>query len=92
MLLKRAPGPAGFNKHARGLAELITLNVFRTILMVFFLPDPTIVGFTLTVVNEFRRFLGQFSTNFHDILRTLFSIHVVPTLNISRNVDKYLRS
>ena len=25
----------------------------------------TIFGFTLTVVNEFRRFLSQFSTNFH---------------------------
>ena len=43
----------------------------------------TIVGFTLTVVNKFRRFLSQFSTNFHEILHTLFSIHVVATLKIS---------
>ena len=43
----------------------------------------TIVGFTLTVVNEFRRFLNKFSTNFHDILHTLFSIHVVTTLKVS---------
>ena len=34
-----------------------------------------IVGFTLTTVNEFRRFLNQFSTNFHGVLHTLFSIH-----------------
>ena len=42
-----------------------------------------IVGFTLTVVNDFRRFRsqhGQFSTNFHEILHTLFSIHGVTTL------------
>ena len=51
-----------------------------------------IVGFTLTVVNEFRRFLSQFSTNFHEILHILFSIHVVTTLTISRSFDKYLRS
>ena len=51
-----------------------------------------IVGFTLTVVNEFRRFLGQFLTNFHEILHSLFSIHVVTTLTISRSFDKYLRS
>ena len=50
-----------------------------------------IVGFTLTVVNEFRRFLGQFS-NFHEILHKLFSIHVVHTLKISESFDKYLRS
>ena len=36
-----------------------------------------IVGLTLTVVNEFHRFLGQFPTNFHEILHTLFSIDVV---------------
>ena len=42
----------------------------------------TIVGFTLTVVNEFRRFLGQFSTNYHEILHILFSIHVMTTLKI----------
>ena len=51
-----------------------------------------IVRFTLTVVNEFRRFLGQFLTNFHEILHTLFSIHVVITLKISRSFDKYLKS
>ena len=39
-----------------------------------------IVGFTLTLVNEFRRFLSQFSTNFHEILHTLISIHVVTTV------------
>ena len=32
------------------------------------------VGFTLTVVNVFRRFLSQFSTNnCHEILQALFS-------------------
>ena len=51
-----------------------------------------IVGFTLTVVNEFRRFFGQFSTNFHEILHTLFSIHVVTTLKILRSFEQYLRS
>ena len=42
-----------------------------------------IVRFTLnssTRIIEFRGFLGQFSTNFHEILHTLFSIHVVTTL------------
>ena len=37
----------------------------------------TIVGFTLnsaTRIIEFRGFLSQFSTNFHEILHTLFSI------------------
>ena len=52
----------------------------------------TIVGFTLTVVNEFRLFLSQFSNNFHEILHTLFSIHVVNTRKVSRIFDKYLRS
>ena len=42
-----------------------------------------IVGFTLTVMNEFRRFLRQFSTNFHEILQTLFSIYVVTTLKVA---------
>ena len=43
----------------------------------------TIVRFTLnssTRINEFRRFLSQFSINFNEILHTLFSIHVVTTL------------
>ena len=31
---------------------------------------------------DFRRFLSQFSTNFHEILHTLFSIHVVTTLKV----------
>ena len=53
---------------------------------------PTIVGFTLTVVNEFRRFLSQFSTNFHEISHTLFSIHVVTTLKVSLSFYKYFRS
>ena len=48
------------------------------------------VGFTLTVVNDFHRFLSQFSANFHEILHTLFSIHVVITLKVSRSFDKYL--
>ena len=48
------------------------------------------VGFTLTVVNDFLRFLSQFSTNFHEILHTLFSIHVLTTLKVSRSFDKYL--
>ena len=51
----------------------------------------TIVGFTLTVVNEFCGFLSEFSNNFHEILHTLFSIHVVTTLKISRSFDKYLK-
>ena len=49
----------------------------------------TIVGFTLTVGNDFLRFLSQFPTNFHEILHTLFSIHVVTTLKVSRSCDKY---
>ena len=36
------------------------LRVLETILAAM-----SIVGFTLTVVNDFRRFLRQFSTNFH---------------------------
>ena len=52
----------------------------------------TIVVFTLTAVNEFRRFLSQSSTNFHEILHSLFSIHVVTTQKVSRSFDKYLRS
>ena len=36
-------------------------------------------GFTLTVMNDFCRFLSQFSTDFHEILRALFYIHVVTT-------------
>ena len=56
------------------------------------LDRPTIVGFTLTVVNDFRRFLSQFTAIFHEILHTLFSIHVVTTLNVSRSFDKYYRS
>ena len=40
-------------------------------------PICLIIGFTLALVNEFCRFLSQFSTNFHEILHTLFSIHVV---------------
>ena len=46
----------------------------------------------ITVENEFRRFLSQFSTNFHEILLTLFSIYVVTTLNVSKTFDKHLRS
>ena len=42
----------------------------------------TIVGLTLTVVNDSRRFLSQLSTNFHEILHTLFSIHVTTTLKV----------
>ena len=46
----------------------------------------SIVGFTLTVVDEFRLFLSQFSINFHEILYTLFFIHVVTTLKVSRSI------
>ena len=52
----------------------------------------TIPGFTFTVVDEFCRFLRQFSINFHEILHTLFSIHVVTTLKVSLSFDKYLKS
>ena len=52
----------------------------------------TIPGFTFTVVDEFRRLLRQFATNFHEILHTLFSIHVVTTLKLSRSFDKYFKS
>ena len=54
----------------------------RSWLIIFNL-TASIVGFTLTVVNEFRRFLGQFLTNFYEILHTLFSNHVVITLEVS---------
>ena len=50
-----------------------------------------IVRFTLnssTRIIEFRGFLSQFSTNFHEILHTLFSIHVLTTLKISRSFDE----
>ena len=46
---------------------------------------PGLVRFTLnspTKIIEFLEFLLQFSTNFHEILHTLFSIHVVTTLKI----------
>ena len=46
----------------------------------------TIVGFTITVVNDSRQFLSQFSTNFHEILHTLISIHVVTTLKVLINI------
>ena len=51
-----------------------------------------IVRFTLTVVNDFCRFLRQLSTSFYEITHTLFSIPVVTTLKIWRSYDKYLRS
>ena len=38
---------------------------------------------TFTVVNDFRWFLGQFPTNYTEILRALFSSDVVTTLKIS---------
>ena len=43
----------------------------------------TIVGFTLTVVNDFRQFLSPFSTNCHEISQTKFSIQVATILKIS---------
>ena len=49
--------------------------------------DRVIVGFTLTVVDQFRGFLSQFSTNFHEILDTLFYIHVVTALKVSRSLS-----
>ena len=51
-----------------------------------------IPGFTFTVVDEFLWFLRQFSINFHEILHTLFSIHVVTTQKVSRSFDEYLKS
>ena len=48
--------------------------------------------FTFTVVDEFRRLLRQFLINFHEFLHTLFSIHVVTTLEVSRSFDKYFKS
>ena len=57
--------------------------------------DHTIVRFTLnssTRIIEFRGSLSQFSTNFHKILHTLFSIHGVTTLKILRSFDKCVRS
>ena len=47
-------------------------------------------SFTLnssTTVNVVHGFLSQFSTNFHEILHTLFSIHVAITL---KRFDKYV--
>ena len=49
-----------------------------------------IVGFTLSVVNEFRRFLGQFSTNFHlscNFTHTMFH----SCRDHPENLAKYLR-
>ena len=51
----------------------------------------SIARFTInspTRVNEFRGFLSQFRTNFHKILHTLFSIHVMTTLTISRSISE----
>ena len=42
------------------------------------------------MVNEVRRFLSQFSTIFYEILHTLFSIHVVTTVKVSRSFEKCL--
>ena len=36
-----------------------------------------LIHIILALVNEYRRFLSQFSTNFHESLHTLFSIYVV---------------
>ena len=50
-----------------------------------------IIRFTLnssTRINEFRGFLSQFSTDFHEILHTLFSIHVVTTLKVLISISK----
>ena len=63
-------------------------------LVVFLKKMNTAVRFTLnschssTRIIEFRGFRTQFSTNFHEILHTLFSIHVVTTLRVSRSFDK----
>ena len=67
----------------------ISYNINDNVIMIIFIIIP---GFTFTVVDEFRRFLSQFSINFHEILHTLFSIHVVTTLKVSRSFDKYLKS
>ena len=61
----------------------IWLNIYQGIASLRQYP---IVRFTLnssTRIIEFRGFLSQFSTNFHEILHTLFSIHVVTTLKVS---------
>ena len=57
-------------------------------------PLHAIVRFTLnssTRIIEFRGFLSHLSTKFHEILHTLFSIHIVTTLKISRSFVKYVR-
>ena len=43
-------------------------------------------------INEYHGFLSQFSTNFHEIFHTLFSIQFVTTLKVLRCFDKYRRS
>ena len=55
----------------------------------------TTVRFTLnssTRIIEFRGFSSRFSTNFHEIVHILFSIHVATTLGISRSFDKYFKN
>ena len=37
-----------------------------------------------TMTNVFSGFLSQFSTNFYEILHTLFAIHVVTTAKLPR--------
>ena len=54
----------------------------------------TIVGFTLTVVNDFRWFFSElFSTNCHEILLAIFSnvSHIVTTLKNSLKHNVYFK-
>ena len=52
----------------------MSLQRFRTSLF--------IIGFTLTVVNDFRWFHSQFSTNCHEILQALFPNDAATSLKI----------
>ena len=77
------------------MKDIISVVVLKQLYAVFDMSKYTIVGFTLnsaTRIIEFRGFLSQFSTNFHEILHTPFFIHVVTALKISRSFDKYCRS
>ena len=46
--------------------------------------ETILAAMSIVVVNDFRRFLRQFSTNFHEISYSLFSIHAVIALKVSR--------
>ena len=66
--------------------HFFSLSLSMFILVISPIKQLYIVRFTLnssTRIIEFRGFLSQIWTNFHEILHTLFSIHVVTTLNRS---------